>query len=140
MKTFQDLMQEHPEVTRIDTNGPDILMDLICRCYATWWGNLTDTHMTLQKDGTYIITGSRINSDFIDSIMYCRKLRGCDLPYTFAELLGVNGMIATFTEYNGQRAVAVGCKEGVEKGVLTIPPITTVRTSSVYNPAQCCSY
>lgn len=138
MKTFQDLMAEHPSVVHTESS-PDLVMDLICSCYATWWGNLTDTHMIRQGDGTYLITGSHINDDFLTGMMYSRKLRGCDLPYTFAELLDVNNMMATFTTHNGQRAVAVGFKDGEQKGSLMLPRPSTICQSQVSASMPCCS-
>lgn len=135
MKTFQDLMQENPTTVTQNTNTKEGGTDVLTRWYNMYWGTLTDTHMQLLPDGTYVVIGSRLSRDKWDNILFSRVVRtapGTLLPHTWDEVLRVNHMGWTWTMHNGQPAVAMAVQEGYHSGELIIPPITSVGVN------QCC--
>ncbi len=111
MKTFQDILKEHPVAVTQNTNTHiGTTADLLCRWYNMWWGTVTDTHMQLMDDGTYIIIGSRIGKGFLDYIRFARILPTAPntvMPHSFDTLLTANHMHADMVMYNGQPAIGV---------------------------------
>lgn len=126
MKTFADLMQDHSNVCTINTGFKEGFNDTLTRWYNQWWGALTDTHMQLMEDGTYIITGSRIGNRFLESgILYARILSTAPntvLPSSLSELFKLNHLQVAMVVHNGHPAVAVGRVDSEDKSI-KIPPV-----------------
>lgn len=137
MKTFQDIMRENPSVVTQNTNTHIGSTDTLCRWYNMWWGALTNTHMQLMDDGTYIVIGSRLSKNLWDDIMYSRKLSNTLLPHIWSEVMTHNNLDYAFTSNNGSFAIAIAHKEikdeHGEPYVKSIEiPITTTITSTPY--------
>lgn len=141
MKTFQDLMQEHP-ITVTQNSGLHVgTNDCITRWYNMHWGALTDTHCQLLDDGTYVVTGSRLSKEMWNQIMYNRTLRtapGTMLPHCWYEVMNANHMESCFTNHNGQFAVAMKVSEVADNGELKIPMATSVALCQAVPGDACC--
>ena len=126
MKTFQDILKEHPCTEIFDTNQHiGTTNDVLSRWYNTWWGPFTDTHMQLMDDGVRYITGSRISKSWFNMMMYARLLPSAPnavLPHTFFTLISANNLDANMVTYNGQLAIAVTPNEKFT-GEICIPKI-----------------
>lgn len=139
MKTFQDLMREHPIVVQQNTNTKEGMSDTLTRWYNLYWGTLTDTHMQLLPDGTYVVIGTKLTKDLWDQIMYNRVLStapGTPLPHCWYEVLQQNYMSCIWTTHNGAPAVAIVRKEDAPTHAIQIPFATTVSRNQCCNP--CC--
>lgn len=137
MKTFQDLLREHPVAVSQNTGIHKGDNNVITRWYNMYWGALTDTHMQLLDDGTYLVTGSRLSADMWNNIMYCRTLRtapGTTLPHTWYDVMKVNKMDYTYTQHNGAFSVALAVSEENKNGELRIP----LRNAITLDNVTCC--
>lgn len=134
MKTFQDLMKEHPLVVTQNTNQHIGTNDTLTRWYNMHWGALTDTHMQLMDDDTYLITGSKLTKTLWEQIVYCRRLSTAPntcLPHTFDEVLRFNHLTYCSTKYNGAPAIVIAHEENKDGGVksIRIPMATNICSS-----------
>ncbi len=141
MKTFQDLMREYPVAVTQNTGAHKGTNDVITRWYNLYWGALTDTHMQLLDDGTYLVTSSRLSPDMWNNIMYCRVLRtapGTTLPHNWYEVMKANKMDYTYTQYNGAFAVALAISEENKSGELQIPLANAISSDNMGCCDQSC--
>jgi len=141
MKTFQDLMKDHSQVCTMNTGFKAGMNDTLTRWYNMWWGALTDSHMQLQEDGTWLIIG-QLDKNFLNRILYARFLKSApntQLPTSFAKLLEFNHLQATMMIHNGAPAVAVGRIPTEEETVMAIriPPAEPDFHSGEYLNAGC---
>lgn len=135
MKNFQDVMRENPTVVTQNTNTHKGGSDLLTRWYNMYWGTLTNTHMQLMDDGTYIVIGMGLTKSFWENIYYSHRLSNAPntiLPHSWSDVMILNHMEYTYTTYNGQFAVAIGRTNPDETGLKTIqiPQTTTITTPS----------
>lgn len=131
MKTFQDLMKEHPTTVTQNTNQHIGLTDTLCRWYNMYWGALTDTHMQLMDDGTYLVTGSKLTKSLWEQIVYNRRLTtapNTTLPHCWYEVMNHNNLDYTVTVNNGAFAIAIARKDDVPVKAIEIPMATTICT------------
>ena len=136
MKTIQDIMKEHPVAVTQNTNTHiGTTTDLLCRWYNMWWGALTETHMQLMDDGTYLVTGHVLNKETWQCIMYNRRLWSApntQLPHTWYDVMVHNHMDFSYSANNGTFAIAMAFQEGFG-GTKEIPMATSVAQNSMCN-------
>lgn len=132
MKNFQDIMKEHPSVVTQNTNVHSGSTDMLCRWYNMHWGALTDTHLQLMDDGTYVVTGSRLTKALWDNILYERRLVTAPntiLPHSWVDVLEKNGLDWSYSAQNGAFAIAIASKNPDSPvRAIEIPQTTTVIT------------
>ena len=133
MKTFQDLMKEHPMATTQNTNQHIGTNDTLTRWYNMHWGALTDTHMQLMDDGIYIVTGTRLTKSLWEQIVYSRRLSTAPntvLPHSWYEVMSHNNFTYCTTVYNGAFAIAISRMQDDNAPVkaIEIPMASTVAT------------
>ena len=136
MKTFDDIKAEHPEIVTQNTNTHVGGNDCITRWYNMYWGALTDTHMQLMDDGTYVIIGSRLTKELWNQIQYNRTLRsapGTMLPHCWYEVMAANKLEYAYTTHNGQFAIALEVPPSADTGERSIPMTTSVCYNMVGN-------
>lgn len=136
MKTFQDLMREHPIVVTQNTNQHVGTNDTLTRWYNMHWGALTDTHMQLMDDGVYIVTGSKLTKSLWEQIAYARRLTTAPntvLPHCWYEVMNHNNLEYCTTAHNGAFAIAIARKQGDDTPVkaIEIPMATTITTPCI---------
>lgn len=141
MKTFQDILKEHPVAAQQNTGIHTGSSDTLTRWYNMWWGSLTDTHMQLMDDGTYVVIGSRLNKSMWDHIMYSRRLFTAPntvLPHPWYEVMMKNNLDSAPTVHNGAFAIAIARKEGIANSdILKSIEIPMASTISSPDPAAC---
>ena len=140
MKTFQDLINEHPVIATQNTNQHIGTNDTLTRWYNMHWGALTDTHMQLMDDGVYIVTGTKLTKPLWDHIVYNRRLITAPntiLPHSWNEVMLRNNLEYCTTAHNGAFAIAISRRQDNDVPVraIEIPPISTVATPGV---PMCC--
>ena len=133
MKTFQDLMKEHPMATTQNTNQHIGTNDTLTRWYNMHWGALTDTHMQLMDDGIYIVTGTKLTKSLWEQIVYSRRLSTAPntvLPHSWYEVMSHNNFTYCTTVYNGAFAIAISRVQDDNAPVkaIEIPMASTVAT------------
>lgn len=133
MKTFQDLMKEHPMTTTQNTNQHIGTNDTLTRWYNMHWGALTDTHMQLMDDGIYIVTGTKLTKSLWEQIVYSRRLSTAPntvLPHSWYEVMSHNNFTYCTTVYNGAFAIAISRMQDDNAPVkaIEIPMASTVAT------------
>lgn len=133
MKTFQDLMKEHPMTTTQNTNQHIGTNDTLTRWYNMHWGALTDTHMQLMDDGIYIVTGTKLTKSLWEQIVYSRRLSTAPntvLPHSWYEVMSHNNFTYCTTVYNGAFAIAISRMQDNNAPVkaIEIPMASTVAT------------
>ena len=133
MKTFQDLMKEHPMATTQTTNQHIGTNDTLTRWYNMHWGALTDTHMQLMDDGVYIVTGTKLTKSLWEQIVYSRRLSTAPntvLPHSWYEVMSHNNFTYCTTVYNGAFAIAISRMQDDNAPVkaIEIPMASTVAT------------
>lgn len=133
MKTFQDLMKEHPMTTTQNTNQHIGTNDTLTRWYNMHWGALTDTHMQLMDDGVYIVTGTKLTKSLWEQIVYSRRLSTAPntvLPHSWYEVMSHNNFTYCTTVYNGAFAIAISRMQDDNAPVkaIEIPMASTVAT------------
>ena len=133
MKTFQDLMKEHPMASTQNTNQHIGTNDTHTRWYNMHWGSLTDTHMQLMDDGIYIVTGTKLTKSLWEQIMYNRRLSTAPntvLPHSWYEVMSHNNFTYCTTVYNGAFAIAISRVQDDNAPVkaIEIPMASTVAT------------
>ena len=133
MKTFQDLMKEHPMTTTQNTNQHIGTNDTLTRWYNMHWGALTDTHMQLMDDGIYIVTGTKLTKSLWEQIVYSRRLSTAPntvLTHSWYEVMSHNNFTYCTTVYNGAFAIAISRMQDDNAPVkaIEIPMASTVTT------------
>ena len=133
MKTFQDLMKEHPMTSTQNTNQHIGTNDTLTRWYNMHWGALTDTHMQLMDDGVYIVTGTKLTKSLWEQIVYSRRLSTAPntvLPHSWYEVMSHNNFTYCTTVYNGAFAIAISRMQDDNAPVkaIEIPMASTVAT------------
>ena len=133
MKTFQDLMKEHPMATTQNTNQHIGTNDTLTRWYNMHWGALTDTHMQLMDDGIYIVTGTKLTKSLWEQIVYSRRLSTAPntvLPHSWYEVMSHNNFTYCTTVYNGAFAIAISRvqDDNAPVNAIEIPMASTVAT------------
>lgn len=143
MKTLQDVMKEHPIAVTQNTGVHVGTNDTLTRWYNMWWGALTDTHMQLMDDGTYVVVGSRLSKSMWEHIMYNRRLITAPntiLPHTWFDVMSHNKLDYAPTTHNGAFAIAIAPSvvDGETQLIksIEIPPASTVSVPMV-NPNPC---
>lgn len=135
-------MKEHPSTVTQNTNQHEGTNDTLTRWYNLYWGALTDTHLQLMDDGSYILLGSRLCKSKWEMIHYNRIMvtaPNTSLPHTWDEVMRVNHLIDSPITYNGQYAIAMVHDEGFN-GEITIPPASSIIGSgSYYGCISCCN-
>jgi len=136
MKNFQDILKEHPSVVTQNTNTHIGSNDTLTRWYNMWWGSLTDTHMELMDDGTYVVIGSRLNKSLWDHIMYARRLQTAPntvLPHTWYEVMAHNKLDYAPTVQGGAFAIAIArSQEDAVVKSIEIPMASTIASPDPY--------
>ena len=136
MKTFQDLMKEHPICVTQNTNQHIGSTDTLCRWYNMHWGVLTDTHMQLMDDDTYLVVGSKLTKSLWEQIVYNRRLTTAPntiLPHCWYEVMNHNNLDYTITTVNGSFAIVIARKDDAPVKGIEIPMATTICTPSWEN-------
>lgn len=135
MKTFQDLMKEHPYVVSQNTNQHIGTNDTLTRWYNMHWGALTDTHMQLMDDGMYIVTGTKLTKSLWEQIVYARRLTTAPntvLPHCWYEVMNHNNLDYCPTVINGAFAIAISRRVDPNNNTpvksIEIPMATTIST------------
>jgi hypothetical protein len=133
MKTFQDIMKEHPLIASQNTNQHIGTNDTLTRWYNMHWGALTDTHMQLMDDGVYIVTGTKLTKSLWEQIVYNRRLATAPntvLPHSWNEVMSHNNLEYCTTAHNGAFAIAISRRQDNDTPVkaIEIPMVSTVVT------------
>lgn len=136
MKTLQDIMKEHPITVTQNTNQHIGTNDTLTRWYNMYWGALTDTHMELMDDGTYLITGSRLTKELWSQIMWNRRITTAPntvLPNYWYEVMNHNHLDCGWTTHNGQPAIAIArsTDPDVVMKSIEIPMASTITTPCI---------
>lgn len=141
MKNFQDILKEHPIAVTQNTGVHNGGNDTLTRWYNMWWGSLTDTHMQLMDDGTYVVIGSRLNKSLWEHIMYARRLQTAPntvLPHPWYEVMAHNKLDYAPTVHNGAFAIAIARSKSDENGEIpVVKSIEIPMASTIASPDPC---
>lgn len=137
MKNFQDILKEHPIAVTQNTGVHEGGNDTLTRWYNMWWGSLTDTHMQLMDDGTYVVIGSRLSKSLWEHIMYARRLQTAPntvLPHSWYEVMEHNKLDYAPTTHNGAFAIAIARSKSDIPAVksIEIPMASTIVSPDPY--------